>query len=524
MILTVHHSLSRIFNLSALPGALYPAEMRDKMQIPEIVEFQKNNTLASYKTLPSPNISVFPKKQDIINILGTETIIQEIELSHQQLISEYGILSNIAYKYPKHTFDFSAKTVKSENSSNPQKITKWILREYQKEGYIKALLENPQHNTPEMLSAYIGKILSTKKTLIISCNPWFILGCSVSKNGKNIANSCHHPQGVRNTTQYVSGPSSYAIDNHTVIAGIWSDTSGLIGRQLIYIDVNCPGIVVGRLYGEMTDGDSFSARKIIEEKLFPPCASWKKTTNFTVHTNDFNGYQDSNFYIGYRPDRSKSIEINLCAPVCVECGEEHTGNGLSCCTEQYSYYCYNCGKGLYEGDSYYANNRDYCESCYHDNFMLCERCEEAIENDEILNCDGTYYCKYCAEKNGFIKCNDCGKYTQDYYNHENGNVYCERCSSDYYVCDNCGILHDDTTTDNATESNYCDNCNSHLDKCDHCGEYTSNIETDCIDDKEYCENCIDKILPYTCSCGTRLLLPTTCDAICATNNFFEVTI
>lgn len=422
-------------------------------------------------------------------------------------------------------FDFCKKIIKI--NGREQSITRWLTKNTE---YLDDILTHL--NSVEAKLAEIGKRLATKKTLLISSAPEYILGCSVSKNGKNIASSCHHPDGSGTTTEYKSGPASYLATKKCLIFAVLNPDGHLTGRQVVFTDFdkdnNIFGFITGREYGNITEVES----KILRYKLYDmltPDQTWKKTIDFRTYTNRFPGYQDTSYYKAYRLNKTKTVEITLPEPVCVECYSTHDGreDGLSCCSpeNQYDYYCEYCNDGLSDDEAYYGDNDQICcEYCYSERFSRCGHCSEPYAIDDLYNCGGDYYCEDCAEKKHFYRCIDCKEYKQDFYTVD-GEQVCDDCVPiDAAYCESCGEhFTEDYITDIAGRV-HCDDCadRNSIKKCDICGGY-SELDNDNTDGKHICSDCIESHYPGVCDyCGTRTPLEAqgSCSTSCATNNLF----
>lgn len=106
------------------------------------------------------------------------------------------------------------------------------------------------------------------------------------------------------------------------------------------------------------------------------------------------------------------------------------------------YICETCGGYIYEDDIYSGNYGDsYCQSCFEDNFIICDCCNDIIcSGDSIfIEGKGISTCQNCADSH-YYSCKTCGEY------HEVGNMrffndtaYCEDCYDDVAnSCVKCG--------------------------------------------------------------------------------------
>lgn len=103
--------------------------------------------------------------------------------------------------------------------------------------------------------------------------------------------------------------------------------------------------------------------------------------------------------------------------------------------------CSCCGEEIKGNNFYEYDGEIYCEDCFHDNFVICEDCEETIPRDDAYcTASGDYICESCYEDNYFT-CEDCGEiYHRDFgmwVDHGNS-LICDDCrENNYYYCDNC---------------------------------------------------------------------------------------
>lgn len=124
--------------------------------------------------------------------------------------------------------------------------------------------------------------------------------------------------------------------------------------------------------------------------------------------------------------------------VCCICNEkireeeviEHNGK-YYCrnCADEKLSTCASCGSTGLNDDMYYVDGDYYCESCYNDLFVTCEECEEVISVDDAYYYEGTPYCDECYH-NRYTTCASCD---DDY---PNSVVYYDNDTDEYY-CEEC---------------------------------------------------------------------------------------
>jgi len=72
----------------------------------------------------------------------------------------------------------------------------------------------------------------------------------------------------------------------------------------------------------------------------------------------------------------------------------------------------------------------YCESCFDEQFKICDYCGDAFPRDEITYWAGEYFCENCLIEETSV-CDNCGERIYDRNAiFRDGNTYCESCDSD----------------------------------------------------------------------------------------------
>jgi hypothetical protein len=122
--------------------------------------------------------------------------------------------------------------------------------------------------------------------------------------------------------------------------------------------------------------------------------------------------------------------------ICAECNscQEHC-SGMR---------CGGCGE-LYHGDDF-CNTCERCPDCDNDNHCSCIICGEAMESDDLLECDtceschvdaGHHYCDYCEEHlndGEGSQCDGCGHYVCERHIGtvtEDGTTLCDNCLEEW---------------------------------------------------------------------------------------------
>lgn len=403
------------------------------------------------------------EKEKIREFLGDDLLVMDKKINDTCLLTDFPWIKSFVDEQSIYSFSFENNMITERVTGKCRPLNKWLKE---------------QENISKTLHEYIGYT----KQLFISCNPWFLLGGSVGKDGKQLDTSCHYPGSSHK--EYRSGPISYALDKHTILFGEWDN--GIKGRQLVYLDLENEGFVTGRLYGSLKESDSSALRKVLYQKFSKTNA--KKTKDFIVSKyNRFRGYLDESYFQGYRFG-DKQIYIALEEPVCISCGEDHIHENIICsvCDESKSdYYCDNCGEGLNEDDIHYDDNsRCYCDVCFYERYFYCFNCGEIEDVRDACKIGGDSWCSSCAEKKGYAQCSDCDAWIDDYLYDPDGNIYCESClPSDVRRCEKCGeICWEQDMTHTIEDEYYCSSCeDKHLNVCEKCESFSSSSLTETME-------------------------------------------
>jgi len=454
------------------------------------------------------------RKHAFFNIFGeTGTVVTTRDLTHDELTGVSYTLQDLEHSHPDYAFNFPSKTVTERSSGNCFQLKKF--------------LQARNWETPGV--QHVLELASQQRMLLMSAHPWFLIGGSVAANGENIASSCHHPNSSH--ADYKSGAISYGIDRSTIMFGLWDpEYNGLIGRQLVYIDREAPGIITGRKYGSITEMDSSHLRKHLYKLIRPEISTnaWKKTKDYHIEKDGFRGYLDDGYFEGFRPQKDNRIEIILSAPMCPSCGEKHYHGTLVCedCNTQDSAYssCEACGCDLDEDDCYGSDDGTYCESCFYERYFRCDGCGDAIYLENKCHTDTGYdYCEDCADRRGYSECEKCGDWSKSLNELVNSNYVCDGCLPNNFVtCHDCGRGDNDKYMYPSVEGEmYCKYCVEDLDTCDECGCVTSNGLSETTDGINVCTQCVEDKYIYTCpSCNCVSETEGACCQECATDNLF----
>lgn len=106
---------------------------------------------------------------------------------------------------------------------------------------------------------------------------------------------------------------------------------------------------------------------------------------------------------------------------------------------------------------------------------ICADCGAVIENEKamITAQDGKTFCnKECAERKGYIQCEACGGWTDDWINTTDDRCFCSKeCAEEagYYKCTDCGDWEPDCV-EVPNRGMVCGCCREHGDyhQCEDC--------------------------------------------------------
>lgn len=487
-----------------------------------IVTRQRYNTLTAYRgTNFEWSTSVLDdiveggikRKHPFFTLFGEEgTVVAPREFTHEEYVSGNWTLRDLERAHPDYAFNYPARTVTERVTGKCVQLKKFLkARDWHEDSIFDVLSQ-----------------LEQQRPLFISAHPWFLIGGSVAAGGGNVECSCHHPGS--STKDYKSGAISYGIDRQTIMFGLWdTDDNGLLGRQLVYVDREAPGIIAGRKYGKITETDSSHLRKVLYKLLKPEVSlgDWKKTKDYKLDRNGYNGYLDKDHFEGYRPQKDNTIDITLSSPRCPCCGDTHSNGELMCSAcgddDRYDAYCESCNCGLTDDECFNTDDGPYCESCFDDRYFNCHGCGENYDLDEKCDTTNGPYCQSCAERKGYTQCERCDDWVRDTHTLVDGGTVCESClPSDFVQCVECYEWDRDKYMETSVEgARYCSSCVGDLDTCDDCGGVTCNGLFNTTDGLEVCSKCVKTKYIHTCpACDCVSETEGACCHECATDNLF----
>lgn len=280
--------------------------------------------------------------------------------------------------------------------------------------------------------------------------------------------------------QYSSGTISYMLDEVSMVFyTVSADYNGndyffqdKINRNMFHYGKD--KLVQGRVYPQCNDNNADGIYKNIREivqKVIADCAEipnyWitkKRPDEICKYViSDGTNYPDYQYFdnccISFPKDNFNGESIIIGHdPICIECGDTHSvSENINCCSNQ-EYECYACG-------------------CY-------------IDEDEVIEIDGNYYCHDCA---GYCDC--CGQYSTSEFTYidDEDRYICEDCLDTYYIyCECCDeyVNREYNATQIYDGSYVCDNClDEHYRYCNECGKWYPIEELHDDGNNRYCNDC-----------------------------------
>lgn len=363
--------------------------------------------------------------------------------------------------------------------------------------------------------------LTIKRHTVLSINPLDYLTMSFGNSWA----SCHtidkdNKRGMPSHYSgcYSSGTISYMLDGSSMVLytvdakydeeDYW--TQPKINRQMFHWGAE--KLVQSRLYPQDNDDnkDAYAPyRNIVQQIIstifdFPNLwtlsrgveAASKYIRSEGTHYRDYDNFENCTLS-KKRGSTNEECFVVGHAPICVECGEEHSNNeNINCCSDRHV--CAQCGCIIEdEDDVYWVNDDAYCGECV----SYCDICNDYVRNDDTtyIPSEQRSVCDHCLERY-YRYCDECEEYhdaDEVRYLEHLGIDVCDDCLERYYVlCDKCDEYYrdEDVTHIDHLNIDVCDDClETHYTICDECGEYFLNCEIH-YDDKDnaLCDECYDK--------------------------------
>lgn len=325
------------------------------------------------------------------------------------------------------------------------------------------------------LSTTIACLKPVQYTLVLSVNPLDML--LVSEHTAGGWRSCHALDG-----EFRAGTLSYMLDGVTAVAYAYrsADThenTGLVlprkvWRQMVYFDLDGMSALLSRQYPgndlRLEKETRRLAAKLLtayhdapQKWLFRTLHEYCSADTDTAYLNDCRLGKSSNWHYKDNPTswvrlpdgRPPAVDAGTAEMLCPQCGDARYSNDEDIETERQHLLCADCS-----GDPVCADcgircssdhaptgpdGCDYCQSCFEDRFVYCDRCSDVVEESDAFRVGEDYYCVDCYEAL-FVDCCVCGNVirkgneTRD----NNDDAYCYWCRDRYLsYCVRCDAFH-----------------------------------------------------------------------------------
>ena len=140
---------------------------------------------------------------------------------------------------------------------------------------------------------------------------------------------------------------------------------------------------------------------------------------------------------------------------------------------------------------------------------FCADCGALIENEKemITAQDGKTFCnEECAKRKGYIQCEACDGWTDDWIETVYGRCFCSKeCAEEagYYKCTDCGDWEPDCV-EVQNQGMVCEYCREHGDyhQCVDCGDWCRDRDMHCDDNDIWvCDDCYNACWYICDGCG-----------------------
>jgi len=165
--------------------------------------------------------------------------------------------------------------------------------------------------------------------------------------------------------------------------------------------------------------------------------------------------------------------------------------------------CSCCENSMDEDNSYTDSDGNIiCQSCYEENYFMCEDCNEIHNNDNVIRTiDNNYICQECYEENYFC-CYECSEVFHNNDGNEiNDRMYCDTCRDALFtVCECCEDLVKADTIEIVDNESFCSDCfNDKFFECCECGDTFDVSDKITFNDlsESFCSECVDLIVNPT---------------------------
>lgn len=291
--------------------------------------------------------------------------------------------------------------------------------------------ESNDHNWEQLKAKICDALLPLEvdQTFYISLNPLDYLTMSHGDGWE----SCH---SLRDDGCYHSATVTMLSDPSTVIVYTLSNNPenrfwdyDKQTRQIVSIADDLDGIFQQVFYPSKTTNDTEVIKKYLQEII----SEYKQSSEKWIKSNYRNENIKCREYLGYTDwnngKESTLTKISGSSPKfvigkSVPYLDEATATLSS--TSRLSHYswvvCNGCGKIHRRSDCHeYDYDEYYCDTCYREKFIVCDKCDRTIPDDKVIVIDGKRYCENCAKKIDYKVVED-GTNRTEYIIYVNGDV------------------------------------------------------------------------------------------------------
>lgn len=346
--------------------------------------------------------------------------------------------------------------------------------------------QHPEYNREYAKYADALSPLTIERHTVLSINPLDYLTMSfgnswaschtIDKENKRDMPNSYEGMYSSGTVSYMLDPSSmvlYTVDADYEGTEYWSQPK--INRQMFHWGED--KLVQGRLYPQDNDYcvDGYTIyRNIVQEIMacifdFPNLWKISKGTENAskyiysegTHYRDYQSYENCSLSRPKGSENECTFQVGA-EPICIECGNRHSvRENINCCAS-HKYICEHCGCVVDEDDVIEIDGDYYCRDCVE----YCDRCGEYHRGDShYIPSEDRYVCEDCWE-NYYEYCEDCDEPYSRYnmvWVDSVGQYVCQDCVDRYYTrCDKCGELYPNCDIIEHDGKHYCDSCHEEL--------------------------------------------------------------
>ncbi len=277
-------------------------------------------------------------------------------------------------------------------------------------------------------------------------------------------------------------------------------------RAMVFIDDEVRTGVISRQYPGVKTLFQNTTETLIENLMREMTGSQDKIYKVSGRSYSRASYNYTDYVTSVLSfdDMNKTVTIGSYSIPCVRCGDmrkEQNTYTLECdsCRGE-KYYCRCCDERC--SDEYEFDGSYYCEDCFNEVVVTCDKCGDYCYRDSAAYVDGDWFCEYCA--NDYLVCCDyCGEYVyeEDACRAEDiGEYFCQSCADRrLHQCDHCGRYFSRRLTE-VDDEYFCEDClPERFECCDECGAYVDDVTE--VDGCYYCHDCLDELFEKCPHCG-----------------------